>query len=624
MIIERTYQAELDGLRALAVIGVLLCHLEVSWLPGGFVGVDIFFVLSGFLITRLIAGEIAQTGRFRFGNFYVRRIRRLYPALVTTVVVTWIGSFLLLSPAQMANFGESAAAALFSYSNILFYSQADYFDALATTKPLLHTWSLSVEEQFYLLWPLTLLLTHKLFGGRGPLAVVAVICVASLALAQYWLTADRTAAFYLLPARAIELGLGAMLVFLPRLHNRWLLNAATIIGVAAMLVPMVIYTEETPFPGIPALLPCLGAVLFIAGARSEAAAPFRLGPVAWIGRISYSLYLVHWPLIVLWGAYFYRPIEGIDAWLLAGVAVLLAWLQYTFIEQPLRHPVPGRNRRVIVGLATIAVVVSGTSVAAARGDGWEWRIPKDRVTKVENALRSKACKQRNPEFDRKLVTCQNYRKKDKDLFIWGDSHALHLTAGLSQAFRQYNVYILYRAACVPQSGFGDYVRQYPTEKQTIGCVERNKKALQFFLDGPPRDIILTSAKRESPELIAEVSSLLVERLRQAGHRVIVLGDFVRPGKDLVDCTAAPGLLVSDAWIKERCVPNERVTSDELNYNDKLGSLLAADFISPNDVQCPGRICQFFDGPRLLFRDHHHLNDRGARYFLDKLRPLLPF
>lgn len=182
---ERVYQPELDGLRALAVVGVLLCHLEVSWLPGGFVGVDIFFVLSGFLITRLIAGEIDETGRFRFGNFYVRRIRRLYPALVTTVIVAWIGSFLLLSPAQMANFAESAIAALLSYSNILFYFEADYFDALATTKPLLHTWSLSVEEQFYLLWPLTLLLAHRLFGRSGVIVALVVICVASLGLAEF-------------------------------------------------------------------------------------------------------------------------------------------------------------------------------------------------------------------------------------------------------------------------------------------------------------------------------------------------------------------------------------------------------------------------------------------------------
>jgi peptidoglycan/LPS O-acetylase OafA/YrhL len=620
---ERVYQPELDGLRALAVIGVLLCHLEVAWLPGGFVGVDIFFVLSGYLITRLITAEILETGRFRFGNFYVRRIRRLYPALVTTVIAAWIGSFLLLSPAQMENFAESAISALFSYSNVLFYLEADYFDALATTKPLLHTWSLSVEEQFYLLWPLTLLFAHKLFGRRGMIVALAVICVASLGLAQFWLEADRTAAFYMLPARAIELGLGALLVFLPALRNRLLMNATTIAGVAAMIVPMVLYTENTPFPGLPAMLPCIGAALFIAASRSEAAAPFRLAPVAWVGRISYSLYLVHWPLIVLWRAYTYRPIEWGDGLLLGGLALLLAWLQYTLIEQRFRHPVPGRNRRVITALVSIAVFVSATSAATALGNGWAWRIPPERITRVVDPMDTRACKRRNPDLDRRLATCQNFRDKQKDLFVWGDSHALHLAPGLFKAFADRNVYILYRSACTPQSGFGGYVREYPSDKQELDCVERNERALRFFLDGPPRDIIITSAKRETPELIADVTEPILSQLRAAGNNVVVLGDFIRPAINLVDCTAAPTYLVGDAWIATRCTGNPRVAAGELAYNEALQALLPT-FVSPNDVQCPNGVCQFFDGTRLLFRDDHHLSDAGAAVFMERLKPLLPF
>jgi peptidoglycan/LPS O-acetylase OafA/YrhL len=543
---------------------------------------------------------------------------------VTTVIAAWIGSFLLLSPAQMGNFAQSAISALFSYSNVLFYLEADYFDALATTKPLLHTWSLSVEEQFYLLWPLTLLLVHKLAGRRGMIVALALICVASLTLAQFWLTADRTAAFYMLPARAIELGLGALLVFLPALRHKALQNAATVVGVVAMLVPMVLFTEETPFPGLPAMLPCIGAALFIAGAQSQAAAPFRLGPVAWVGRISYSLYLVHWPLIVLWRAYFYRPIEELDAVLLAGLAVLLAWLQYTFIEQRFRHPVPGRNRRVIAVLVSLAVVLSATSAATALGRGWAWRVPPERITKVVNPINTSACKQRNPELDRRLVTCQNYREKDKDLFVWGDSHALHLAPGLFRAFGDYNVYILYRSACTPQSGFGGYVREYPSDAQEMNCVERNEKALNFFLDGPPRNIIITGAKRENPELIAEVTTPIVEQLRAKGNTVVVLGDFIRPAINLVDCTAAPAYLVSDDWIETRCVGNPRVARNELAYNDEMQALMP-DFVSPNDVQCPDGVCQFFDDDaRLLFRDDHHLSTAGATLFMKRLKPQLPF
>lgn len=621
--IERDYQPELDGLRALAVVAVLLCHLEIGWLPGGFVGVDIFFVLSGYLITRLIAAEIVETGRFRFGNFYVRRVRRLYPALLTTVIVTWIGAFLLLSPAQMKGFAESAIAALLSFSNILFYLEADYFDALATTKPLLHTWSLSVEEQFYLLWPLTLLAAHRLFGRRGMIVALALICGGSLWLAQFWLEADRTAAFYMLPARAIELGLGALLVFLPALRNRWLLNLAFIAGVAAMLVPMLLYTEDTPFPGLPAMLPCIGAALFIAASKAEAAAPFRLAPVAWVGRISYSLYLVHWPLIVLWRAYTYRPIEWTDALLLGGLAVLLAWLQYALVEQRFRRPVPGRNRRVIAVLASLAVVLSATSAATALGNGWSWRIPPERLTRVVDPMDTRDCRRRNPDFDRDLVTCQNFRDRQKDLFVWGDSHALHLAPGLFSAFADSNVYILYRSACPPQSGFGGYVRDYASEAQERDCVERNEKALRFFLEGPPRNIVITSAKREKAAQMAAVTEPIVRQLAEAGNTVVVLGDFIRPAVNLVDCTAAPALLVSDAWITARCTGNARAAARELAYNDEMAALLPA-FVSPNDVQCPGDVCQFIDGTRLLFRDDHHLSEAGATLFIERLKPLLPF
>ncbi|MBN9346704.1 MAG: acyltransferase [Devosia sp.] len=209
------YQAELDGLRALAVSGVVLCHLDFPWLPGGFVGVDIFFVLSGFLITRLLTGELAETGRLGFRTFYLRRLRRLYPALLTTIAATWVVSFFLLSPHQMRDFASSAFAAVFSLANVQFYLESGYWAALANTKPLLHTWSLSVEEQFYLIWPLLLFALHRLLPRPGVVIAIVLISAASLAVSLHWLRTDDAAAFYMLPSRTFELGLGALLVWLP-------------------------------------------------------------------------------------------------------------------------------------------------------------------------------------------------------------------------------------------------------------------------------------------------------------------------------------------------------------------------------------------------------------------------
>ena len=618
---DRHYQPELDGLRALAVLGVLLCHLELSWLPGGFVGVDIFFVLSGYLITRLIVTELRETGRFRFGNFYVRRIRRLYPAMVTTVILAWIGSFLLLSPQQMASFAYSAIAALFSYSNILFFLQADYFDALATTKPLLHTWSLGVEEQFYLLWPLLLVIASRLKGKSGMLAALGLVCIGSLALAQFWLADSSAAAFYLLPSRAVELGLGALLVFLPMIGNRWLLNAATTAGVAAMIVPMVLYSEDTPFPGLAAMVPCIGAVLFIIGAQSQAAMPFRLPPIVWVGKISYSLYLVHWPLIVLWKAYTYRPVEPLDALGLAAVAIVLAWLQYVLIEQRFRRPVPGRNRHLIGALAAVAVLITAGSVYGAASKGLEWRVPKARLTQQAAATETDStCGKYNPDMDRELVPCQIFRKAPKDLYAWGDSHAGHLAAGLAKAYPGYNIYIMVRGSCPTPAGLGTY-----EQKLATSCLERNRKAHDYFLNLPPTNIIVTNYNRLTlpPRRLVAAMQPLVDALRAKGHTVVFLGDFIPPGINLVDCVAAPPYLVSDRWIEKRCVAIRKAGASNMAYNRKL-SKLVGDFVSPNRIQCPNQHCKFFDGTRLLFRDTHHLNDRGSRLFVPKLKPLLPF
>ncbi|MEQ1731726.1 MAG: acyltransferase family protein, partial [Vicinamibacterales bacterium] len=547
------------------------------------------------------------------------------PALLTTVAVTWIGAFLLLSPMQMRDFNSSAFAALFSIANLQFYLESGYFAALASTKPLLHTWSLSVEEQFYLVWPLLLAVMSRFLPRIGVPIAIALICAASLWVGLTWTRGDAALAFYMLPSRAIELGIGALLVWLPALPNRWLLNAATVAGAVAMIVPMIIYTERTPFPGWAVLLPCAGAALFIIGAKSEAAAPFRLAPVAWVGRISYSLYLVHWPVIVLYTAYFYRPLEGLDPWLLMTVSVGLAWAQYHFVEQRFRRPAvaPKRNWPVVTGTLAAAFIVAGISGAVALTGGLDWRVPAHRQTQSEDARDARGCGSNNPALDRRLFSCQNYREKDRDLFVWGDSHGLHLAVGLAAAYPDRNIYVLHRSGCVPQSGFGGFVHEISSEQTNRECVERNRRAFEFFTNGEPHDLIMTSAKRGTPELIAEITVPMVEDLEAAGNTVVFLGDFIRPGWNLVDCATVPDYLISDAWRAARCVGVPRVARTELSYNKRLSELVPA-FVSINEVQCPGGACQFFENERILFRDDDHLNDRGSVLMVGRLKPLLPF
>ncbi|MFW5879179.1 MAG: acyltransferase family protein, partial [Myxococcota bacterium] len=197
-------------MRAVAVLAVLFYHLDFALFEGGFIGVDVFFVISGFLITRIIKDEVERTGGFRFGGFYLRRIRRLIPALLCTVAASYLFGHLLFPPPMMHAFAESAVAAVLCVSNLLFYSQADYFDALAQTKPLLNTWTLGVEMQFYLVWPAVLLGLLALKRRWAPVAFVAGVIIGSTLLAAYWLSDEPSAAFYLLPARAGELAMGGL------------------------------------------------------------------------------------------------------------------------------------------------------------------------------------------------------------------------------------------------------------------------------------------------------------------------------------------------------------------------------------------------------------------------------
>jgi peptidoglycan/LPS O-acetylase OafA/YrhL len=385
------FRPDLQGLRAVAVLLVLLYHARIPGFGGGYVGVDVFFVLSGFLITGLIVREMEATGRLDLPGFYARRARRLLPAAGLVLAVTMVASVLVLPPLRVPDVaGDVIASALYA-SNIRFALQAtDYLGSTLPPSPVLHYWSLGVEEQFYLFWPALLTLAagaafrigRPALGLRRLAVVLAVVFVASLGMSLWLTSASPAWAFFSLPTRAWELALGALLAM--PIAARLVPGRATPLagwaGLAMILAAGVVFDETTPFPGTAALLPTVGSALVIAaGLRTTARAPGALGdrlapwrvlalrPLPFIGLISYSLYLWHWPILILPEAAAGEPLRAPARIALVGVAILLAVVTQRWVEDPLRHGrfvgLDSRRSLALAGALSVGIVLTSASLA---------------------------------------------------------------------------------------------------------------------------------------------------------------------------------------------------------------------------------------------------------------------
>jgi peptidoglycan/LPS O-acetylase OafA/YrhL len=337
------YRPDIDGLRTMAVLPVVFYHAGVTGFTGGFVGVDIFFVISGFLITTIIHRELAE-GRFSILRFYERRARRILPALFAVTVASLVAGWFLLTPADYDQMGQSILSALLFVSNMWFWQNSGgYFDGGTDYLPMLHTWSLAVEEQFYIFFPLLLMALYR-FARRLLVPAILVLVIGSLILAAWATPHMPSASFYLLPTRIWELGMGALLALgLVRTEApRVLRETIGALGLVCVLVPVFLYDSTTEFPGLAALPPVLGAAALIwAGTVGPVMASrlLSLRPMVWIGLISYSLYLWHWPVMAfVRNRIFTVELEPI--WLMATVltSVLAGWISWRFVERPFRVP----------------------------------------------------------------------------------------------------------------------------------------------------------------------------------------------------------------------------------------------------------------------------------------------
>ncbi len=371
----------IDGLRCVAVMAVLLFHFGVPGMGGGYVGVDIFFVISGYLISSIIIGELKATGTFDFAGFYARRVRRILPALIATLAAATALAWFLLTPGELVSYGRSLAAASLSVSNLQFWMESGYFDAASQTKPLLHIWSLSVEEQFYLVWPALLYFCYKAFGARGLFWGIVVAGLASFAANHVAVASQRvnTASdlFFLPHFRVFEFAIGAIGYYLMgRLPaSRLLHDAFLVVGVALILYSIMALKEGDVFPYVNAIAPCVGTLLVIMSCHSRLARGLLANPLAiWIGKISYSLYLAHWPIVVFAGRYMTGTHWASKAAAMLVLSLLAAIALHYLVEVKFRH---GGRSAVGTGRVLRTLGAAGTCFALGvvlfASNGMTWR-----------------------------------------------------------------------------------------------------------------------------------------------------------------------------------------------------------------------------------------------------------
>ncbi|MDI6027042.1 acyltransferase family protein [Corticibacterium sp. UT-5YL-CI-8] len=603
----KNYRPEIDGLRTISVMAVLLYHYGIGPLPGGFVGVDVFFVISGYLITSIISAEM-RTGKFSLWGFYDRRVRRILPASLLTIVVTGIAGYFILLPSDYAAFGWSAVASAFGLANFHFlWNSGGYFDSAADLMPLLHMWSLGVEEQFYVFWPLILwaVFTASKGSARAAVAVLAVIIAVSFGASVYLTHTDQPVAFYMLHTRAWELALGAILVFAPRISNRIAGEAASVTGLVLILGAIFLLSSKMPFPGVNALYPCIGAALII---WPKAAAPFaewplRTRPFTAIGLISFSLYLWHWPVLVLYrqlGIGDMPPV--LDRVLLAALAFGLAIATYRYVETPFRHWHPPYKKAVAIG--TVAAAAIG---AAGAGLSWSGGYParlsvelqeldafRDHTVGMMTGNRDCFVSSANADFRR---SCLNVSKSKPNVLLVGDSHLAMLAPALRERFPEINFLQSTRAGCRALM---------PFEKNS--CGNQMRKAFQLVDAGKVQAVIMGGVWRAShAERLARTSNWLSSRVKQ----VVVIGPNLRYKQDLPLILAKDGKQVMKHSLLRKVRNVDEILRKKLNDTKVYWSLL--------DVFCSRKSCtpRTPEGFPTHF-DNSHLTTYGAKLAVQRL------
>jgi len=631
----KNYRSDIDGLRAVAVLSVVLYHFGFPALTGGFVGVDIFFVISGYLITAIVQRELAE-GTFTLGGFYRRRVRRILPALLAVVGASVVAGFFLLMPGDYTGLGWQAALSVTGMSNVYFKLRTGYFDQAAEMLPLLHTWSLAIEEQFYLVWPLWLAGASWLAGRRPKITGLAVAGAAAVSfiVAIWWVGTAPVQAFYSPFSRAWELALGALIVFLPILRGRLTSELATLTG--ALLIGWTVFTltSSDPFPGLGALAPCLGAALLI-WPRERLTLVGRvlsLRPMVLIGLISYSLYLWHWPILV-----FYRHYNnGLmpNSWtaaVLIAATFAMSLLSWRFIERPFRRPMAmgGRAVRAILSASAIIVMI-GLGLVATSGVGA--RIP-DSIRGMESleAMWRWDCPRHQAIADWGNA-CQFGAAWDQaapKAFLWGDSHAEHI-APLLESVSGAAGYVLARTC--PAFVDTTFVVEHDNDPGYADTCARYKAvAIKYLKNNPDISLVVLAAswtplldhlhrggqpigsRADTLELMVAGLRALIEEIAAPGRRIVLVTDVpIFPGSGASLCSAPDPKIIQ----RQACSVDTRGLSRD-QFMSSQGVVVAAfeqfahnlpgvSVVPTGPAMCESGECITVLEGEFLYRDQGHI------------------
>ena len=627
--VSRLYRPDIDGMRALAVVPVCLFHAELSVFSGGFVGVDVFFVISGFLMASLIGRDLLA-GRFSIGDFYERRARRILPALFAVLLTCLAAATFLVPPKLFSDFGATlVGTALFASNLVFWHKSANYFDASTDWNPLLHTWSLGVEEQFYILFPLFLMLIWR-WGARVRSLGTALFALISLALSMWGTQHAPTATFYLLPMRAWELLIGALPAlwllnpdFARRLEALppWAPRVLSLIGLLSVLGSLLWFDSEMAFPGAAALVPCAGAALLLMFGRDSLNPITRLlslSPLTFVGRISYSLYLWHWPLLVFAEKYLSAGKLGPSLRFgVVAVAFVVAYASWRWIEQPFRvHGAASARRGVFVTAAAGTALFSLAGSLVIASDGWATRFPGMESVSLERQTLASA----DPDWARfnesrcfvaqpsewKESACFLSHQASTNALLWGDSFAAaHAYGVFHSAHPNMNVLQYTSPQCPPIFGYDAASRPQ--------CAQFGERIVDILRENNISTVILVanwSAYIKRRKLQYSDIGATAARLRSLHQRVILVGQspvfpFAYPDEYFFRTFG------SDERARDYYAPPDLDPA----INDRIVAAAGANidvFFDPLKLLCHPSDCLFKQGGSYLFIDYGHYSLYGSQ------------